>query len=113
MTGAGDVVLNGKNEESIAASEGRQSAPSRKLGFGLVGSGKRTVVPSVFHEEEDDDAHKDKKMRHLVPIDYSTEEIQVVNLTYLWQHHWHQIWWLHPKPQSMAPVLKPKKRSSI
>lgn len=82
-TETGDGVLNGKNEESIVASEGRQigSAPARKLGFGLVGSGKRTAVPSVFHEEEDDDAHKDKKMRPLVPIDYSTEEIQVVNPT--------------------------------
>uniref|UniRef100_A0A7N0ZZ27 RNA-binding protein 25 n=1 Tax=Kalanchoe fedtschenkoi TaxID=63787 RepID=A0A7N0ZZ27_KALFE len=50
----------------------------RKLGFGLVGSGKRTTVPSVFKEEEDDDAHNDKKMRPLVPIDYSTDEIQAV-----------------------------------
>lgn len=43
-----------------------------------MGSGKRTAVPSVFHEEDDDDAHKDKKMRPLVPIDYSTEELQAV-----------------------------------
>lgn len=51
---------------------------TKKLGFGLVGSGKRTAVPSVFNEEDDDDAHKDKKMRPLVPIDYSTEELQAV-----------------------------------
>ncbi|XP_038714501.1 RNA-binding protein 25-like isoform X2 [Tripterygium wilfordii] len=81
----GDGALqNGTSDDSAtvanAESEMRQSgnAPSRKLGFGLVGSGKRTAVPSVFHEEDDDDAHKDKKMRPLVPIDYSTEELQAV-----------------------------------
>ncbi|KAK7250550.1 hypothetical protein RIF29_33056 [Crotalaria pallida] len=76
--------LNGVNDESVMASvaetDARSSgnAPSKKLGFGLVGSGKRANVPSVFHEEEDDDAHKDKKLRPLVPIDYSTEELQAV-----------------------------------
>lgn len=81
------IVQNGIGEEStissIAASETRHTgnAPAKKLGFGLVGSGKRTAVPSVFHEEEDDDAHKDKKMRPLVPIDYSTEELQAVQPT--------------------------------
>ncbi|XP_059656054.1 RNA-binding motif protein 25 isoform X2 [Cornus florida] len=79
----GDAVLqNGTSDESIMesiSSDTRQSsnAPARKLGFGLVGSGKRTAVPSVFHEEEDEDAQKEKKMRPLVPIDYSTEELQV------------------------------------
>ncbi|KAJ4711120.1 RNA-binding protein 25 [Melia azedarach] len=80
---AGDEVLqNGAANEStnalIAASDVRQSGnvPARKLGFGLVGSGKRTAVPSVFYEEDDDDADKDRKMRPLVPIDYSTEELQ-------------------------------------
>ncbi|KAL5759797.1 hypothetical protein ACOSQ2_018635 [Xanthoceras sorbifolium] len=79
----GDEVLqNGSADDSsmasFAASETRQSgnAPSKKLGFGLVGSGKRTAVPSVFHEEDDDDAQKEKKMRPLVPIDYSTEELE-------------------------------------
>lgn len=68
---------------SVGATDTRQSggAPAKKLGFGLVGSGKRTTVPSVFHEEEDDDAHSDKKMRPLVPIDYSTEELQAVQPT--------------------------------
>ncbi|CAN1320962.1 RNA-binding motif protein 25, partial [Linum perenne] len=58
----------------------RQSAnaATRKLGFGLAGAGKRAAVPSVFHEDDDDDAHKDKKMRPLVPIDYSAEELQAV-----------------------------------
>lgn len=51
-------------------------APARKLGFGLMGSGKRTTVPSVFHEE--DENIEEKKMRPLVPIDYSTEELQAV-----------------------------------
>lgn len=50
------------------------TAPAKKLGFGLQGSGKRASVPSVFNEDEDEDARKDKKMRPLVPIDYSTEE---------------------------------------
>jgi RNA-binding protein 25 len=82
---AGDEVLqNGNGDESnmalMAEPDTRHngSAPARKLGFGLVGSGKRAAVPSVFHEEEDDDARKEKKMRPLVPIDYSTEELQAV-----------------------------------
>lgn len=80
-------MQNGTVEEStmvsIAASDTRHTgnAPAKKLGFGLVGSGKRTAVPSVFHEEEDDDAHKEKKMRPLVPIDYSTEELEAVQPT--------------------------------
>ncbi|KAF5443165.1 hypothetical protein F2P56_035747 [Juglans regia] len=77
------IVQNGTGEEStissIAASDTQHAgnAPAKKLGFGLVGSGKRTGVPSVFHEE-DDDARKEKKMRPLVPIDYSTEELEAV-----------------------------------
>jgi RNA-binding protein 25 len=77
-------VLNATNDESTMASvattdtQSSGNAPLKKLGFGLVGSGKRTAVPSVFHEDEDDDAHKDKKLRPLVPIDYSTEELQAV-----------------------------------
>ncbi|XP_004489850.1 RNA-binding motif protein 25 isoform X2 [Cicer arietinum] len=80
-------VLNTINEESAMASvattdtQSSGNAPMKKLGFGLVGSGKRTTVPSVFHEDEDDDAHKDKKLRPLVPIDYSTEELQAVEPT--------------------------------
>lgn len=84
----GDLVLQngGTNDESIMASAGlsdmQQSgnATTKKLGFGLVGSGKRTTVPSFFNED-DDDAHKEKKMRPLVPIDYSTEELQAVQAT--------------------------------
>ncbi|KAI3497703.1 hypothetical protein L1887_33194 [Cichorium endivia] len=75
---------NGDGEDSVSGSETRQSnssAPTKRLGFGLVGSGKRTAVPSLFHEEEDEDAQKDKKMRPLVPIDYSTEELQAVGDT--------------------------------
>lgn len=53
------------------------NAPAKKLGFGLIGSGKRTSVPSVFAEDDDED-NKDKKIRPLVPIDYSTEELQAV-----------------------------------
>lgn len=73
------ITQNGDGEDS----ETRQSntVQTKKLGFGLVGSGKRTAVPSLFHEEEDEDAQKDKKMRPLVPIDYSTEELQAVRDT--------------------------------
>ncbi|XP_043703844.1 RNA-binding protein 25-like isoform X2 [Telopea speciosissima] len=83
---AGDMILgNGIADEATtvpaAVSDMRQSsnAPARKLGFGLVGSGKRTAVPSVFHEEDDDDAEKEKKMRPLVPLDYSTEELKSIH----------------------------------
>lgn len=76
------VLQNGNGDEfsSVGTPDMRQNsnAQTRKLGFGLVGSGKRTAVPSVFHEEEDEDAKKDKKMRPLVPIDYTTEEQQAV-----------------------------------
>ncbi|GER32249.1 splicing factor PWI domain-containing family protein [Striga asiatica] len=80
---AGEEVLqNGVSDDFVTSSnsDARQSSnlPTRKLGFGLLGSGKRTTVPSVFNEDEDEDAHKDKKMRPLVPIDYSTEEQQVI-----------------------------------
>ncbi|XP_024023897.1 RNA-binding protein 25 isoform X2 [Morus notabilis] len=82
----GDMILqNGgiideSTMASVAASDTQHSGnvTTKKLGFGLVGSGKRTAVPSVFSNEDDDDAHKEKKMRPLVPIDYSTEELQAV-----------------------------------
>lgn len=81
----GDLALQngGTNGESIVASvaaadmQQSNNATTKKLGFGLVGSGKRAAVPSFFNEE-DDDTHKGKKMRPLVPIDYSTEELQAV-----------------------------------
>ncbi|KAG0469258.1 hypothetical protein HPP92_018586 [Vanilla planifolia] len=55
----------------------QNDGPVRKLGFGLVGSGKRATVPSVFNQEDDEDVDE-KKMRPLVPIDYSNEELQAV-----------------------------------
>lgn len=81
-TGAGVYGNNNNDESGVSSAEVFESkqninAPTRKLGFGLVGSGKRTTVPSVFHEE-DDEGVDDKKMRPLVPIDYSTEELQAV-----------------------------------
>lgn len=74
------VLLNGTSDSSNSASDARQNSnlPTRKLGFGLSGSGKRAAVPSVFNVDEDEDALKEKKMRPLVPIDYSTEEQQAV-----------------------------------
>ncbi|KAL0336155.1 UNVERIFIED_CONTAM: RNA-binding protein 25 [Sesamum radiatum] len=84
-TSEGEGFLqNGTSDEFVissnSASDPRQNStlPTRKLGFGLSGSGKRAAVPSVFNEDEDEDAHKEKKMRPLVPIDYSTEEQQAV-----------------------------------
>ncbi|CAJ2647572.1 unnamed protein product [Trifolium pratense] len=84
--GDGNVLYTIKDESAVASvattdAQSSGNAPMKKLGFGLVGSGKRTTVPSVFHEDEDDEAHKDKKLRPLVPIDYSTEELQAVEPT--------------------------------
>ncbi|XP_049933123.1 RNA-binding motif protein 25 isoform X2 [Nymphaea colorata] len=75
-----DANFGGDEGGSNAVSEARpnSNAPSRKLGFGLVGSGKRTAVASLFQAEDDDDAEKEKKMRTLVPIEYSMEEMQAV-----------------------------------
>lgn len=79
------ITQNGDGEDSETrqsnSNSNSNSVQTKKLGFGLVGSGKRTAVPSLFHEEEDEDAEKDKKMRPLVPIDYSTEELQAVRDT--------------------------------
>lgn len=77
--GHGDGDGNGVLPDLPAASEPKQGSgtSSRKLGFGLMASGKRAAVPSVFRQEEDEGV-QDKKMRPLVPIDYSTEELQAV-----------------------------------
>ncbi|XP_010417962.1 PREDICTED: RNA-binding protein 25-like [Camelina sativa] len=78
---AADCEQNGSGNESMAIDSNSGSeahAPSKRLGFGLVGSGKWTSVPCVFYEEDEDEAHKDKKMKPLVPIDYSTEEQEAV-----------------------------------
>lgn len=66
------------NEQNME-SNGKQNniPPSKKLGFGLFGLGRRASVPSVFQAEEDEDV-QENKMRPLVPIDYSTEELQAV-----------------------------------
>ncbi|KAL3631033.1 hypothetical protein CASFOL_024017 [Castilleja foliolosa] len=75
-----DVLQNGSSDDFVTSSNAmdvqqNSNLPTRKLGFGLSGSGKRAAVPSVFNEDEDEDARKEKKMRPLVPIDYSTEEV--------------------------------------
>ncbi|KAL1565645.1 RNA-binding protein 25-like isoform X2 [Salvia divinorum] len=74
------ILQNGTSDSSNSASDVRQNnnVPTKKLGFGLSGSGKRATVPSFFNEDEDEDAHKEKKMRPLVPIDYSTEEQEAI-----------------------------------
>uniref|UniRef100_A0A0E0E9E2 PWI domain-containing protein n=1 Tax=Oryza meridionalis TaxID=40149 RepID=A0A0E0E9E2_9ORYZ len=84
--GVDSGVNNGKDNNGddknmtpgeISDTKHNTSAPAKKLGFGLIGSGKRTSVPSVFAEEDDED-NDDKRARPLVPIDYSTEELQAV-----------------------------------
>ena len=43
-----------------------------------MGSGRRAAVPSVFTQEDEETAPDANKLRKLVPIDYSAEEMQVV-----------------------------------
>ncbi|XP_042053044.1 RNA-binding protein 25-like isoform X2 [Salvia splendens] len=74
------MLQDGTSNSSNFALDIQQNSnvPTKKLGFGLSGFGKRAAVPSVFNEDEDEDAHKEKKMRPLVPIDYSTEEREAI-----------------------------------
>ncbi|AQK52302.1 RNA-binding protein 25 isoform X2 [Zea mays] len=77
--GAGGLGKENNSEEiSMVPSHTKQNnnVPVKKLGFGLIGLGKRTSVPSVF-AEEDDENNVDKSIRPLVPIDYN-EELQAV-----------------------------------
>ncbi|KAK3123402.1 hypothetical protein QOZ80_8AG0630090 [Eleusine coracana subsp. coracana] len=83
-SGAGHAIHKDNNGDETTMTPGQisdtkqnSSAPTKKLGFGLIGLGKRTSVPSVF-AEEDDENNDDKRLRPLVPIDYSTEELQAV-----------------------------------
>ncbi|KAJ7535852.1 hypothetical protein O6H91_12G048600 [Diphasiastrum complanatum] len=77
-----DSRRDGEAENSSAMTEIDQklnsSSAPRKLGFGIIGSGRRASVPWVFHQEDEEDAPKDRKLRPLVPIDYSAEELQAV-----------------------------------
>ncbi|XP_066379865.1 RNA-binding motif protein 25-like isoform X3 [Miscanthus floridulus] len=81
--GAGGLGKENNGEETsmapgqFADTKQNSNAPAKKLGFGLIGLGKRTSVPSVF-AEEDDENNVDKSIRPLVPIDYSNEELQAV-----------------------------------
>lgn len=82
---ASNGVHKSRDEEVITAMDidpkpnNNNSAP-RKLGFGLMGSGRRATVPSVFNHEDEEEAPDLNKLRQLVPIDYSAEEMQVVAL---------------------------------
>ncbi|KAJ7558136.1 hypothetical protein O6H91_04G025800 [Diphasiastrum complanatum] len=67
-----DATSNPMNENCEKLNAG--SAP-RKFEFGIIGSGRRACVPSVFHQEDEYDTSKDHKLRPLVPIDYSAEEL--------------------------------------
>ncbi|CAL5012332.1 unnamed protein product [Urochloa decumbens] len=81
--GAGELHKENNGDETsmgpgqVPDTKQSNNAPAKKLGFGLVGFGKRTSVPSVF-AEEDDENNVDKSIRPLVPIDYSNEELQAV-----------------------------------
>lgn len=81
--GAGGLHKENNGDETnmapgqIPDTKQNTNAPAKKLGFGLIGFGKRTSVPSVF-AEEDDENNVDKSIRPLVPIDYSNEELQAV-----------------------------------
>ncbi|KAG6556371.1 hypothetical protein Mapa_002314 [Marchantia paleacea] len=59
----------------------KASPAPRKLGFGIMGSGKRTTVTSVFHQEDEEEKTEDRRLRPLVPIDYSAEEMEAVALS--------------------------------
>ncbi|ONM04831.1 RNA-binding protein 25 isoform X2 [Zea mays] len=82
--GAGRLSKGNNGEETCmtpgqtADTKQNNNVPAKKLGFGLIGLGKRTSVPSVF-AVEDDENNVDKSIRPLVPIDYSTEELQAVH----------------------------------
>jgi RNA-binding protein 25 len=82
----GHAIHKDNNSDEMSVTPGQidtkqnSSAPTKKLGFGLIGSGKRTSVPSVF-AQDDDENNNDKQIRPLVPIDYSTEELQAVQAT--------------------------------
>uniref|UniRef100_A0A0D9X7U0 PWI domain-containing protein n=1 Tax=Leersia perrieri TaxID=77586 RepID=A0A0D9X7U0_9ORYZ len=81
--GVNNVKDNNGDDKSmipgeISDTKHNSNAPAKKLGFGLISSGKRTSVASVFAEEDDEDGD-DKRARPLVPIDYSTEELQAVH----------------------------------
>ncbi|KAJ1268420.1 hypothetical protein BS78_07G133500 [Paspalum vaginatum] len=82
--GAGGLHKENNNVDETNMAPGQildtkqnSNVPAKKLGFGLIGFGKRTSVPSVFAEEDDENS-VDKSIRPLVPIDYSNEEIQAV-----------------------------------
>lgn len=81
---AANGVHSSGREDSTAATvndvkPNSSPAPPRKLGFGLVGAGRRATVPSVFTQEDEETTPDASKLRTLVPIDYSAEEMQVVS----------------------------------
>ncbi|XP_047967929.1 RNA-binding protein 25 isoform X3 [Salvia hispanica] len=69
------TLPNEINAENQPTDQTFELKPSPETYEGL---GKRATVPSFFNEDEDEDAHKEKKMRPLVPIDYSTEEQEAI-----------------------------------
>ena len=71
---AGAVPMNMDVDEKPNTGSG-----TKKLGFGLMGAGKRAAVPSLFNKEDEEDIPKDRGLRQLVPIEYTAEEMQAVS----------------------------------
>lgn len=69
------IIAVAVNESDLKTNS--NTAP-RKLGFGLIGSGRRAAVPSVFRQEDEEEMPKERMLRPLVPIDYTVEEMQAV-----------------------------------
>lgn len=80
MEASKDMDIDERAPASMEVDEKRTSSPPlKKLGFGLIGSGKRAVVPSLFHQEDEEEEPKERGVRELVPIDYTAEEMQAVS----------------------------------
>jgi RNA-binding protein 25 len=80
---AAEVVGAGARAGAVSTSMDVDEKPNivsgpKKLGFGLMGAGKRAVVPSVFTKEDEEDIPKDRGLRQLVPIEYTAEEMEAV-----------------------------------
>eukprot|EP00246_Nothoceros_aenigmaticus_P002944 TRINITY_DN13879_c0_g2_i1.p1 TRINITY_DN13879_c0_g2~~TRINITY_DN13879_c0_g2_i1.p1 ORF type:complete len:826 (-),score=228.59 TRINITY_DN13879_c0_g2_i1:352-2829(-) len=80
--GVNKIVIHGERSVVVVVNDSElkvsnNSAP-RKLGFGLMGSGRRAAVPSVFYQEDEEEMPKERMLRPLVPIEYTVEEMQAV-----------------------------------
>ncbi|KAF9592594.1 hypothetical protein IFM89_016045 [Coptis chinensis] len=71
-----EAITSGLGGIGLGRPQASSNAPTKKLGLMRWVRVNETAIPSIFHEEDEDededDGGKDKKMRPLVPIDYST-----------------------------------------